>query len=135
MSVCIETCAGIEEESETLTPQPCGGCFDSARSHNMGKGADLMLCKNFGLSSGLCSQNPAPDTAAYPTTDCTRTHTQRATHRPALVDEVHDERAQKEDEENGDEHVVDGPDVADLKQLTEGKSERRTVSPEPSGAT
>lgn len=45
------------------------------------------------------------------------------THRPALVDEVHGERAQEEDEQHSDEHVVDGPDVADLKQLAEGQSQ------------
>lgn len=39
-------------------------------------------------------------------------------HRPALVDVVDSQRAQAEDEEHGYEHVVDGPDVADLKQFT-----------------
>lgn len=83
------------------------------------------------MQSKSCSQHG--NLLNHPPADSTHTHTD--THRPALVDEVHDERVQKEDEENSDEHVVDGPDVADLKQLTEGKSERRTVSPEPSGAT
>lgn len=39
-------------------------------------------------------------------------------HLPALVNVIHSQCAQTEDEENGYEHVVDGPDVADLKQLT-----------------
>lgn len=38
--------------------------------------------------------------------------------RPALVDVVHSQRAEKEDKQNRYEHVVDGPDVADLKQFT-----------------
>jgi len=36
---------------------------------------------------------------------------------PALVDEVYDHRTEDEEDEQGDEHVVDGPDVVDLKQL------------------
>ena len=40
-------------------------------------------------------------------------------HWPALVDVVDSQCAQTEDEEYGDEHVVDGPDVVDLKQLTD----------------
>lgn len=41
-----------------------------------------------------------------------------ASHTPALVDVVDSQCAQAEDEEYGDKHVVDGPDVADLKQFT-----------------
>lgn len=41
-------------------------------------------------------------------------------HRPALIDVVHSQGAQTEDEQNSDEHVVDGPDVADLKQFADG---------------
>lgn len=40
-------------------------------------------------------------------------------HWPALVEEVDSQRAQAENEEDGDEHVVDGPDVVDLKQFTD----------------
>ena len=40
---------------------------------------------------------------------------------PALVDVVNSQRAQAEDEEDSDEHVVDGSDVADLKQFTDEK--------------
>lgn len=53
-------------------------------------------------------------------------HTHR--HRPALVDVVHSQRAQKEDQEYSDEHVVDGPDVTDLKQLTDGEKTRQGTS-------
>lgn len=44
-------------------------------------------------------------------------------HRPALVDIVDSQRAQTEDEEHSYEHVVDGPDVADLKQFTSEEEE------------
>lgn len=44
-------------------------------------------------------------------------------HWPALVDVVDSQRAHAEDEENGDEHVVDGPDVVDLKQFTDEEEE------------
>lgn len=37
---------------------------------------------------------------------------------PALVDEVHDERAEDAEDEESDEHVVDGTDVVHLKQIT-----------------
>lgn len=38
---------------------------------------------------------------------------------PALVYVVDGQCAQTEDEEHGYEHVVDGPDVTDLKQITD----------------
>lgn len=63
----------------------------------------------------------------------THLHTHKHRHRPALVDVVHNQRAQKEDQEYSDEHVVDGPDVTDLKQLTDrekrgqGTSDRASV--------
>lgn len=42
-------------------------------------------------------------------------------HRPALVNVVNSQSAQTEDEEHSNKHVVDGPNVADLKQVTEEK--------------
>ena len=39
---------------------------------------------------------------------------------PAFVDKIHDQGAEYEEYEQGDEHVVDGPDVVHLKQLTVG---------------
>lgn len=59
----------------------------------------------------------------------TRLHTRKKhafmhmSHWPALVDEVDSQRAQTEDEEYGYEHVVDGPDVVDLKQFTDAEEE------------
>ena len=37
---------------------------------------------------------------------------------PAFVDKIHDQGAEDEEDKQGDEHVVDGPDVVHLKQLT-----------------
>lgn len=45
-------------------------------------------------------------------------------HWPALVDVVHSQRAHAEDEKHCDKHVVDGPDVVDLKEFTGGDEER-----------
>lgn len=45
-------------------------------------------------------------------------------HIPALINVVNSQRAQTEDEENSYEHVVDGPDVTDLKQFTEGQKKK-----------
>lgn len=54
------------------------------------------------------------------------THTHiHMSHWPALIDVVNSQSAQKEDEENSYEHVVNGPDVADLEQFTEEEEERR----------
>lgn len=41
-----------------------------------------------------------------------------SSHWPALVDVVHSQRAHTKDEQHSYKHVVDGPDVADHKQLT-----------------
>lgn len=49
-------------------------------------------------------------------------------HRPALVDVVDSQRAHTEDEEYGYEHVVDRPDVADLKQFTDEEEEKRNLN-------
>lgn len=60
---------------------------------------------------------------------CEQWETQRAQERfsardaPALVDVVHSQCAETEDEEHGNEHVVDGSDVADLEQLTDTDGE------------
>lgn len=40
-------------------------------------------------------------------------------YKPALVNVVHSEGAQAEDEKHSYEHVVNGTDVADLKQFTD----------------
>ena len=40
---------------------------------------------------------------------------------PALVDEVHHQGAEDEEDQQRDEHVVDGADVVHLKQLTAGE--------------
>lgn len=42
---------------------------------------------------------------------------------PSLVDVVDSQRAQAEDEEHGYEHVIDGSDVTDLKQFTDGEED------------
>ncbi len=56
----------------------------------------------------------------------TRLHAcKRTWHWPALIDVVNNQRAQKEDEENGYEHVVDGSDVADLKQFADEEEDRQ----------
>ena len=54
----------------------------------------------------------------------------QVSHRPALVDVVNGQGAKKEDEEYSYEHVVDGPDVADLKQFTdeEEKTQERKIT-------
>lgn len=42
---------------------------------------------------------------------------------PSFVDKIHDQRAEDEEDEQGDEHVVDGPYVVHFKQLTVGSRE------------
>ena len=44
--------------------------------------------------------------------------TDRQTDRPALLREVRDESVKHEDDENGNEDVIDGAYVTDLEQLT-----------------
>lgn len=53
------------------------------------------------------------------------THTHiHVSHWPALIDVVNSQSAQKENDENSYEHVVNGPDVADLEQFAEKEEER-----------
>lgn len=47
---------------------------------------------------------------------------------PALINVVNSQGAQTEDEENSYEHVVDGPDVTNLKQFTDGQKNKNKKS-------
>lgn len=44
---------------------------------------------------------------------------------PAFINEIHHQRTEDEQNEHSDEHVVDGPDVINLEQLTAEQKHKR----------
>lgn len=48
-------------------------------------------------------------------------------HLPSFINEINHEGAEDEENEQGNKHVVDSPDVVHLKQLTEGNTSSRRL--------